>query len=72
MFAFKTLEPRIIVLHVVQVMLFLLIIGHIGYRFIQGQLFQEWREVAILRLGRAALAFFKKTINFSVVTLPQS
>lgn len=54
MFAFKTLERRLIVLLVVPVMLFLLIIGLIGYRFIQGQLFQEWQEVAILRLGRAA------------------
>ncbi|MHB9071925.1 MAG: adenylate/guanylate cyclase domain-containing protein [Desulfobaccales bacterium] len=54
MFAFKTLEQRLIVLLVVPVTLFLLIIGVFGYRFIQGLLFKEWQEIAILRLERAA------------------
>jgi adenylate cyclase len=54
MFAFKTLERRLMVLLVIPVMVFLLVIGVIGFRFIQGILFKEWQEVAILRLGRAA------------------
>jgi adenylate cyclase len=54
MFAFKTLERRLMVLLVIPVTVFLLVIGIFGYRFIQGILFREWREVAILRLGRAA------------------
>jgi hypothetical protein len=54
MFAFKTLERRLIVLLVVPVTLFLLIIGIFGYRFIQGLLFKDWQEIAILRLERAA------------------
>jgi hypothetical protein len=32
----------------------LLIIGVFGYRFIQGLLFKDWQEIAILRLERAA------------------
>ena len=54
MFAFKTLQRRLIVLLVVPVTLFLLILGVFGYRFIQGILFKEWQEIAILRLERAA------------------
>jgi adenylate cyclase len=54
MFAFKTLERRLIVLLVVPVTLFLLVIGVFGYRFIQGLLFKDWQEIAILRLERAA------------------
>lgn len=54
MFAFKTLERRLIVLLVVPVTLFLLVLGIFGYRFIQGILFKEWQEIAILRLERAA------------------
>jgi adenylate cyclase len=54
MFAFKTLERRLIVLLVIPVTVFLLITGALGYRFIQGLLFREWQEVAILRLERAA------------------
>jgi len=54
MFAFKTLERRIVVLLVVPVTMFLLIIGVFGYRFIQGLLFKDWQEIAILRLERAA------------------
>ena len=30
------------------------ILGVFGYRFIQGILFKEWQEIAILRLERAA------------------
>ena len=41
MFAFKTLERRLIVLLVVPVTLFLLVLGIFGYRFIQGILFKE-------------------------------
>ena len=54
MFAFKTLQRRLIVLLVVPVTLFLLVIGVFGYRFIQGLLFKDWQEIAILRLERAA------------------
>lgn len=53
MFAFKTLERRLVALLVVPVTLFLLIIGVFGYRFIQDLLFKEWQEIAILRLERA-------------------
>jgi hypothetical protein len=54
MFAFKTLEGRLVVLLVVPVTMFLLIIGVFCYRFIQGLLFRVWQEIAILRLERAA------------------
>jgi adenylate cyclase len=54
MFAFKTLERRLMVLLVIPVTIFVLVIGVIGFRFIQGILFREWQEIAILRLGRAA------------------
>ncbi len=54
MFAFKTLERRLIVLLVLPMTLFLLIIGVFGYRFIQGILFKQWQDIAILRLERAA------------------
>jgi adenylate cyclase len=54
MLAFKTLERRLIVLLVLPVTLFLLVLGLSGYRFIQGLLFKEWQDSAILRLERAA------------------
>jgi adenylate cyclase len=54
MFAFKTLQRRLIVLLVAPLTLFLLGFGVYGYHFIRGILFQEWKEVAILRLERAA------------------
>jgi choline-glycine betaine transporter len=54
MFAFKTLERRLIVLLVVPVTLFWLIFGVFGYRFIQGIIFKQWQDIAILRLERAA------------------
>jgi len=54
MFAFKTLERKLIILLVAPLILFLLVIGVFGYRFIQGILFKEWQEIAILRLERAA------------------
>lgn len=54
MLAFKTLERRLIVLLVLPVTMFLLVLGFFGYRFIQGIIFKEWQEVAILRLERAA------------------
>jgi len=54
MFAFKTLQRRLTVLLVVPLTLFLLGFGFFGYRFIQGLLFKEWGESAILRLERAA------------------
>ena len=54
MFAFKTLQRRLIVLLVVPLTLFLLGFGFFGYRFIQAILFKEWQEIAILRLKRAA------------------
>ena len=54
MFVFKTLQRRLIFLLIVPLTLFLLGFGFFGYRFIQGLLFKEWQEVAILRLERAA------------------
>ncbi len=54
MVAFKTLERRLTVLLMLPVVLFLLVLGVFGYRFIQGLLLKEWQEVAILRLERAA------------------
>ena len=54
MFAFKSLQRRLTVLLLVPVTLFLLVIGVFGYRFIQGLLFKDWQEIAILRLERAA------------------
>jgi adenylate cyclase len=54
MFAFKTIERRLMVLLLIPVTLFLLVIGAFGFRFIQGILFKQWQEIAILRLGRAA------------------
>ncbi|MGA9820257.1 MAG: adenylate/guanylate cyclase domain-containing protein, partial [Desulfobaccales bacterium] len=54
MFAFKTLERRLIVLLVIPVILFLLVLGVAGYRFTSGLLFKEWQDVAILRLERDA------------------
>ncbi len=54
MFAFKSLEQRLIILLVMPVTLFLLVIGVFGYRFIQGLLFKDWQEIAVLRLERAA------------------
>ncbi len=54
MFAFKSLQQRLIVLLIVPLILFLLGFGFFGYRFIQGLLFKEWEDIAILRLERAA------------------
>jgi class 3 adenylate cyclase len=54
MFAFKTLERKLAVLLMLPLLLILAVIGVSGYRFIQGMLFREWQESAILRLERAA------------------
>lgn len=54
MLAFKSLQQRLIVLLIIPLLVFLLGFGFFGYRFIQGLLFKEWQEVAILRLERAA------------------
>jgi class 3 adenylate cyclase len=54
MLTFKSLQRRLIVLLVVPLILFLLGFGFFGYRFIQGLLFKEWGETAMLRLERAA------------------
>ncbi len=54
MFNFNSLERRLTVLLLVPVTLFLVVLGVYGYRFIQGLLFKEWQESAILRLERAA------------------
>lgn len=54
MFAFKTLERKLAVLLMLPLILILAVIGVFGYRFIQGILFKEWQEIAILRLERAA------------------
>jgi adenylate cyclase len=54
MFAFKTIQRRLIVLLVIPMTLFLLAFGVFGYHFIQKILLKEWQEIAILQLGRAA------------------
>ena len=54
MLTFKTLQRRFIFLLLVPVTLFLLGLGVLGYRFIKDLLFTEWRQVAVLRLERAA------------------
>ncbi len=54
MFAFKSLERRLIALLVLPLTLFLLVIGGLGYHFLHGLLFREWQDLAILRLERAA------------------
>ncbi|MGB8874033.1 MAG: adenylate/guanylate cyclase domain-containing protein [Desulfobaccales bacterium] len=54
MFAFKTLERRLIVLLVIPVTLFLLVLWVAGYRFTSSLLFKEWQDIAILRLERDA------------------
>jgi len=54
MFAFKTLQRRLIVLLVAPLTLFLLGFGFYGYRYIQGLLLKEWGDTATLRLERAA------------------
>jgi class 3 adenylate cyclase len=54
MFAFKTLERKLVVLLVIPVTLFLLVLGVAGYRFTSGLLFKEWQDTAILRLERDA------------------
>jgi adenylate cyclase len=54
MFVFKTLQRRLIFLLVAPLTLFLLGFGFFGYHFIQGILLNEWREIAILKLERAA------------------
>jgi adenylate cyclase len=63
MFAFKTLQRRLIALLVVPLTLFLLVFGLYGYHFIHGILFKEWREVASLRLERAAHQLDMKLSN---------
>ena len=54
MLTFKTLQRRFVFLLLVPVTLFLLTLGVFGYRFIKNILFQEWRQVAGLKLERAA------------------
>jgi adenylate cyclase len=54
MFAFKSIQRRLIVLLVIPMTLFLLAFGVFGYHFIQNILLKEWQEIAILQLGRAA------------------
>jgi adenylate cyclase len=54
MFAFKTLQQKLVALLVLPVTVLLLVIGVSGYRFLHGLLFKEWQEIAILRLERAA------------------
>jgi adenylate cyclase len=54
MFAFKTIQRRLIVLLVIPMTLFLLVFGVFGYHFIQNILLKEWQKVAILQLERAA------------------
>jgi adenylate cyclase len=54
MFMFQTVQRRFIFLLLIPVILFLFGFGILGYHFIKDLLFQEWRQVATLRLERAA------------------
>ena len=54
MLTFQTLQRRFIFLLLIPVTLFLFGFGILGYHFIKNLLFQEWRQVAALRLERAA------------------
>jgi adenylate cyclase len=54
MFNFRTIQQRFAFLLLVPLTFFLLGFGFLGYRFIKNILFQEWRQVAGLRLERAA------------------
>jgi class 3 adenylate cyclase len=54
MFTIKTLQQRLIIFLILPVAVFLAAIGVVGYFYIWGSLYQEWREAAILRLERAA------------------
>ena len=54
MFKFQTLQRRFVFLLLIPVTLFLFGFGISGYYFIKDLLFQEWRQVATLRLERAA------------------
>jgi adenylate cyclase len=53
MFKFKTLQHRFFFLLLIPITLFLVGFGVSGYFFIKNLLFQEWRQVAALRLERA-------------------
>ena len=54
MLAFQTLQRRFVFLLLIPITLFLFGFGISGYFFIKNLLFQEWRQVAALRLERAA------------------
>jgi adenylate cyclase len=54
MFKFKTLQRRFFFLLLIPITLFLVGFGVSGYFLIKNLLFQEWRQVATLRLERAA------------------
>ncbi len=51
---FKNLQQRFTFLLLAPLLFFLLITGIIGYRFSRDILFTEWREIAMLKLERAA------------------
>ncbi len=54
MIKFKTLEKRLLVFLALPVALFLGASGFLGYFYIRASLVKEWREVAVLRMARAA------------------
>jgi len=54
MFTIKTLQQRLIIFLILPVAVFLAAIGVGGYLYIRASIFQEWQEVAILRLSRSA------------------
>ena len=54
MFTIKTLQQRLILFLILPVAVFLAAIGAGGYFYIRDSLYEEWQEVAILRLERAA------------------
>lgn len=54
MLKFKTLQRKLFVLLVAPVALFLAGVGLYGYYFMRDSLLQEWQEIAVLRMERAA------------------
>ena len=66
MFMFKTLQRRFVFLLLIPVSLFLFGSGILGYFYFKNLLFQEWRQVAALRLERAATQVDKRLDTIKV------
>ena len=54
MLKFKSLQRKLFALLLAPVALFLVGVGGYGYVFMRDSLFQEWQEIAVLRMERAA------------------